>query len=500
MSLHKTSIYKLMRLVLWDQVFAFSEDLISILEKGLMIMNSQVPEFTELPLDVKFRDIEVEDVCPLLAEIEGYFKQWSPESYEGYFLPCAISTVSIISAGRVLYSFGGRQATPLYILLVDSSGLSAKTSVMKLIREIIKEAELDFLLFPDTITAQKLFSSMCIQVPQELDKKDREEQKRIAKTIQAKQAFVGQRGWIYDEFGTLIREMMQNSHHNSSFRELLKRLFDNREELGNSTISRDDEVIHYPFLSILGGMTPKDLLHYARKDSDLWDDGFLARIVFINPPDDFRRDAEFPDGLPQVPNSIIVNLRDWHERLGVPQIQLLPEVKVIPSKGQSFNIVGDVKRAFYAYRNALKDQIENMKEKDLKGNYLRLPDIALRIAVLIASVNGEKEVTLTHWGFAQNTTELWRENLHRLYYETLSDNNTGNSSAKMDPLERIHTIIKEKGPITSREIQQLTHYKAATVEALLEDLKLDGKIKMFPSGKTFRYDKESDDFDVGVDM
>jgi len=463
-------------------------------------MNSQVPEFTELPPDLKFPDIKVEDVCPLLAEIEGFFRKRSPESYDDYFLGCSIGLVSIISARRVEYVLGGKQATNLYIILVDTSGLSAKTTVMNLVRAVIKELGLRFLLFPDTITAQKLFSSMCIKLPKEYEKLDEEEQKNINKSIQKKQAFIGQRGWIHDEFGGLIREMMQSNHHNATFRELLKKIFDNRQELGNSTIIRDDEVIHYPFLALLGGMTPGDLSPHAKKGSTLWTDGFLARIAFICPPANFRRDEEFPDGELVVPQSIINKLKEWHKRLGDPQIQLVPEVKLIPAKGQLYNITGDVKRACYAYRNALKDQIQNSIEKDLAGNYLRYPVMALRIAVLIASLNNDNEVTLTHWGFAQNIVETWRENLHRLYYQTLSNSNAGIGTSKKDPLERIHTIIKEKGPLTSREIQQLTHYKAPTVEALLEDLMLEEKIKMFSSGKTFRYDKENDNFDVDVEV
>ncbi len=461
-----------------------------------MIMNSQVPEFNELPLNLRFPDIKVEDVCPLLSDIVGLFRLWSPESYEGYYLPCALATVSIISARRVEYLFGSRQAPSMYILLVDTSGMSAKTTVMKLVRAIIKESGLDFLLHSDTVTAQKLFSSMCIQIPQDFDNKDADEKKMIINSIQKKQAFIGQRGWIFDEFGSLIREMMQKSHYNASFCELLKKLYDNRPELSNSTIVRDDEVIQYPYLVLLGGMTPKDLSPHAMKGSKIWTDGFLSRIAFICPPDDFRRDKEFPDGEMKVPKALVKKIRDWHERLGVPQIHLLPEFKVIPAKGQLYNITGDVKCAYYAYRRDMKDQIQNSKELDLAGNYIRYPDMALRIAVLIASLNNDSEVTLTHWGFGQNIAEEWRENLHRLYYKTLPNSNSAMCSFKPDPLERIHDLIRTRGGLTSREIQQLTHFKAATVDVILEELILDGKIKKIPSGKTHRYDEDFDNLDV----
>jgi hypothetical protein len=188
-----------------------------------MEMNSQLPEFTELPSDVRLPEVNLEKVCPILADIVGFFEKWSPESYDGYYLPCALGLISIISARRVEYLLGGRRATSLYIILVDTSGLSAKTTVLKPVKAIFKATGLNSLLLPDTITAQKLFSSMCIQIPKGYYELDVEEQNRIIKNIQIKQAFIGQRGWIYDEFGTLMREMMQSSHHNSSFRELLKK-------------------------------------------------------------------------------------------------------------------------------------------------------------------------------------------------------------------------------------------------------------------------------------
>ncbi|MHA1972621.1 MAG: DUF3987 domain-containing protein [Candidatus Hodarchaeales archaeon] len=459
-------------------------------------MSNQVLDFYEFPPDVRTPDIKLIDVCPILADIVSFFEKWSPESYEGYYLACALGLVSMISARRVEYSFGDRRATNLYILLVDSSGMSAKTTVMKLVRTVFKTVDLDFFLLPDTITAQKLFSSMCIKVPEDFDKKSNEEQKKITKAFQKKLAFVGQRGWIYDEFGKLIREMMQANHHNASFRELLKRLFDNNSELSNSTQIRDDEKIFIPFLSLLGGMTPDDLASHAKKGSVLWGDGFFSRIAFICPPDNFRKDKRFPKGERSIPESITTKLKKWHNRLGVPQIRLSPEIVVLPAPGQLFAIPDEVEDAVYAYRYALKDFIESSENKDLKGHYLRYPEMALRIAVLIASLNNDSKVTLEYWYFAQNITENWRRDLHRLYYQSLSKNNSANFNSIKDPLERVFEVIKTKGPLTSREIQQATHYKKNTRRVLLEALEKEGKIKISNSGKTVVYEAKNDNSDV----
>ena len=461
-----------------------------------MIMNSQVHEFTELPPDVRLENVKLEVICPLLAELVSFFSKWGSESFDGYYLACAIALVSIISARRVEFWLGERRATNLYIMLVDTSGFSAKTTVLKLVRLVLEELGLDFLLFPDVITASKLFSSMCLKVPENFEKMTVNEQEEIVKNFQQNKAFIGQRGWIYDEFGKLIRDMMQKSHYNTDFRELLKRLYDNQVKLGNSTQARDLESVQYPFLTLLGGMTPDDLSPYAKKGAHLWRDGFLSRIAFICPPDYFRKDVRFPENERIIPESIISQLKQWHNRLGVPQIQLTTDgIKFIPATGHLIEIPQDVYDAFYAYRYALKDLYEESKEKDLVGSYLRYPEMALRIAVLIASLNNECQVSLDYWSFSQNITEEWRRYLHWLYYESLPSNSQNNSSSIQDPKEKIHNLIKQYDGLTSREIQQKTHYKAETVDVLLEELLLEKKIKTIPSGKTTLY-VEDDEFEM----
>ena len=112
-------------------------------------MKSEIPEYEELPDDVNFPDVKVEEVCPLLSDLVSFFEKWSPESYPGYYLSGGVGLISIISARRVEVLFGGRLATSLFVILVDSSGISAKTTFLKLVRNVLKATGLDFLLLPD---------------------------------------------------------------------------------------------------------------------------------------------------------------------------------------------------------------------------------------------------------------------------------------------------------------------------------------------------------------
>lgn len=446
-----------------------------------------VPEFPYLPPEVRIPNVELRQVCPVLQEVIDFLERWSPESYDGYFLGCALALVSIISARRVQYIFGGRRSTSLYIILVGSTGISAKTTVMSLVQDILIELGLGFFLFPDTITAQKFLSEMCIQVPDDYEDRDETFQKRICSNIQKVQAFAGQRGWIFDELGELFREMMQSMHHNSNFRDLLKRLDDNKSILATSTQKRGKETIHFPFLTLLGGMTPADLSPYAKARSALWRDGLLARMAFICPPPDFNKNQPFPEGERIVPDSIVKQLSDWHTRLGIPKIELTPDLRFFPAVGQTYEIPQDVRDAFYAYRKALKAIINESDEKDLAGNYIRYPELAMRIAVLMASLNNEDAITMDHWAFGQNTTEKWRNDLHRLYYQSLPDNKSATSSLKKGPEDRVFGIILDRGPITSREIQQQTGIQSNSVAVLISTLQEKGKIIAYPDGRTTVY-------------
>lgn len=444
-------------------------------------------EFVKIPPEVRFPIKRLEKVCSLLFQITQFLESWSPESYPGYFIACALALVSIISAGRVKFVLRGCKSTNFYIVLVGSTGLSVKTEVMNIVREILYELNLKFLLFPDRVTAQKFFYELCIHVPENFEKESDLVKKNITDRMQRTQAFKGQRGWIYDELGGLFREMMQSTHTNAAYRDLLRMLYDNRPDLKNDTVGRGDEIAHYPFLTLLGGMTPADLSPYAKVGSAAWRDGLFARIAFICPPDDFLKNEQFPDGEMKIPDSIITWLNDWHYRLGEPTIRLTPEVVLIPAKGQVYDLPPDVRKAFYEYRKALKTIILNSTDPDLAGNYIRYPEMALKIATLIASLNNENEISLDAWGFGQNLTEEWRFNLHRLYYSSLPRKQSKDNSSIMEPLDRVLKIILVRGPLTARDIQQQTGFQTDFVGLLISTLLENRKIVAIPEGRTVLY-------------
>jgi len=62
--------------------------------------------------------------------------------------------------------------------------------------------------------------------------------------------------------------------------------------------------------------------------------------------------------------------------------------------------------AYYAYDNALLDIAEN--NEDLLGNYGRLAEKALRVAILFANLENDGVIKMKHWARTQGITERHR--------------------------------------------------------------------------------------------
>lgn len=203
-------------------------------------------------------------------------------------------------------------------------------------------------------------------------------------------AFAGQRGWFYEEFGQLLHSMNRKDGPMGEFRGLI-RCFDDcpaRYEYG--TISRGNEVVEKPYLALLANVTPADLRRQAKRGSSMWNDGFWARFAFVTPPMDERKRDRFPRGEQIIPSSIIVPLQQWHQRLGVPGVEVgngggqvtYEELTAAPC-----TLGNGVFEAYYNYHDALLDIVERRANQDLDGNYARFADKALRVAMLLGSLS-----------------------------------------------------------------------------------------------------------------
>jgi hypothetical protein len=408
---------------------------------------------------------------PTLDEMIRFFRYWATRSYEGYHEAVAIWVLSTIAARRVFLPWRQGVWTPLYIMLVADSTTHAKTEAASYGKTVIEACGLRYLLTIDDVTAQKLLSNMQGKhLPRNYALMDAQEQEYT----RLKLAFSAQRGWTYEEFGNKLQEIIHGNGPNKMFHGLLKRLYDCKREHEYDTLRGGHEHIDMPYLSIIGTATPACLRPVFGDNSALWSDGTAARIAFIVPPRDDLKLESAPLDYCQVPSSITEPLKAWHERLGLPYCEILDTETLSELKGkkrkdgepyeiykgelpQSACVMAhEVYKAYELYYQSLVLLARDYQlDERFKSVYGRLPDMALRMALLLASLENNGHVDMRHWGKGQEMTEHWRANFHELVAQ-LSLTTDLERNYEQAELQVLDALKKLGGAATARIISQQT--------------------------------------------
>lgn len=434
-----------------------------------------------------------EDASPWLTRYCAFSAQWSPRAFADFHIGVGLFVLSAVAARRVMLHLGGPRYTNLYIALASRTGLWAKTTTAKIGLQVLRDAGLDFLLAPDDASPQALIQNMTARVSWQWARLSAEAQAMERQRL----AFAGQRSWFYEEFGQQVAAMMRPSGVMADFRGLLRRFDDCPEHFRYVTVGRGMDVVERPYLAFLVNVTPADLKPYAQRGANLWGDGFLARFAFITPPEHNHGRGRFPGGRRVVPDELLAPLQAWHRRLGIPQVRIVSvetgeggeavgdhRVEVTPGAPEVCTLGAGVYERFYAYNDALMDLALTMNLHDLDGSYARFPEKALRVAMLLASLENGGTIELRHWARAQEITESWRLSLHRLYEQI-----TRAAVPLEQPFaEKIMQQIALHGPLTPRELtQRISNLPVELARKTLTELVKAGKLQEVPAGKTTRY-------------
>jgi len=401
----------------------------------------------KLPKSAYISPEKGKDACQWLDDYIALSRKWSSRAYDGFHESCALWLLSTIAARRIGIHLGKLRYTNLYIALVARTSLFAKSTTAEIAIETLETIELLHLLVPDNITPERFISVMANG-----SVKTEESNKGVSIQFMS-----GQRGWFYEEFGQHVAAMMKSGGTMSAFLSMLKRLDDGKDKYTYSTIARKDEIIINPYLALLANMTPDCLKPYAKKGSSLWGDGFLARFALVCPPEETKRArAPFPRGKRKILPSLSTPLKEWDQQL--------------QEGNKTLKMTKLVRKAYEAYDNALLDIMVDSYNTDLDGNYVRLPEKALRIAVLLASLSGSNVVQPKHWAKAQDITERWREGLHELYSQI---NDPTSERQKLE--ERLlYQVKKNKGFTMNTARQYFPNVSASDVLTVLDPLVENG--------------------------
>ena len=438
--------------------------------------------------------------CHWLEVYKQYSRAASPEGYEDFHLACGLWVLSTVAARRVCLRLQRKAIYPsLMLVLTARTTLFAKTTTAEVAKELIHAAGLGWLLGGDKITPQKLMSDMTGQVlPPDYQDLPTERQAWLKRRL----AMPGQRGWYYDEFGKFVKAMVRQNSSMADFAELLLTFDRSPQTYENATLLRGCEPISKPYLSLLGSMTPANIRDNAKAGAEFWGDGFWARFAFVAAPPDEFKNATFSTEELAIPAELTTALRAWHERLGVPEISIEAvtdeheretgryTITRGPLPEQAATITQDAYQAYDTYRRALRSLIPTFHTQDLDGSYGRLPDIGLRIAILLASLENGDHIELRHWARAQELAELLRRNLHALYAQINSAEHEGTclEEALLEHLRGLPASQK----VTVRELQQYGPYRArkaqaSAVKEALQNLAASGLVAIRKEGAKVIY-------------
>lgn len=434
------------------------------------------------------------NACKWLDQYIAHSKKWSPRGHEDAHEAIGIWLLSTVAGRRVMLDFGGHRYTNLYITQTIRTSTRTKTGTAKIGTNLLIAAALDHLLLPDENTPQSMVRNMTAMLPEKWSEFSEQAKDRLKNHW----AFAGQRGWFYDEFGGKVKAMMSDGSVMAEFRSLFRKFDDNQPRYEYSTIAHGSLIIDNPYLALLGNTTPADLQPFARQGGALWNDGFWARFVFIAAdPSMERSTARYPAEQSQTPYELISPLQKWHERLGVPHVDVTERLKDNGEPSGKFDLhvgalpvnrctLGDgVFDALYRYSDALGAISHSSSNTDLDGNYTRLSEKALRVAMLFASLENNGRVEMPQWARAQEIAERWRQNLHNLYATITNEMPTRKESIE----DRIVSMIAESGTgLRARDI--IRHIKGLASEegnAIIRNMVTAGVLASTPDGKTHIY-------------
>ena len=262
-------VNEIRKLPLGKRIFAESDTQPETAPARKQALSDFVPP---LPPEIAVNKELASKASPLLDAIIEFFKKWCTRSYEGYHETVGIWVLSTIAARRVYLPWRQGVWTPIYVMLVSASTAHAKTEASSYGGKILEDCGLGFLLHPDEITPQKMLKNMAGgELPKNWETMSEGDRDRFLQ----KEAFSGQRGWIYDEFGNKLQEIVQARGYMAIMYALLKQLYDCKKKFEYDTMSGDNRYIEMPYLSICGTATPACLKPIAQKNSAVWFDGFL---------------------------------------------------------------------------------------------------------------------------------------------------------------------------------------------------------------------------------
>src|SRR5262249_26155337 len=144
--------------------------------------------------------------------------RWSPRAASNFHTANGLWTLSTVAARRIAVEIGHPIYPNLFLALIARSTLYAKTTTAKIARRDLQQAGCGALLASDRSTPQALLRNMAGVVPESYPVMSPDEQIAVSQRI----AFAAQRGWYYEEWGSMLHQMTRKDSPMSEFHGMLR--------------------------------------------------------------------------------------------------------------------------------------------------------------------------------------------------------------------------------------------------------------------------------------
>lgn len=426
------------------------------------------------------RSAQLSDALITAAESVGAFhrdcltwlRQRSPMTPRIFLESGPLWAVGLAVARRCVLRLGFGDIYPnLYFLWVAPTTYYHKSTGLNAVSDMVRDT-MPHLLLPATTSPEMLVAKLAGEKPSNYDKLlpfERRNEDLAAR-------FAGQRGILIDEASKMLLPKKYMEGHTEAMMEM----FDAPRRLERELRGDGKLIVYNPALSMIGATTPARLGRYITDGE--WEDGLMARFLCLTPTERQIRcvlngqklDAhEFPADLKarllRVYNAFPmprdeISLTELDEPVRHPAISATMETAV-------FDL-------FHAYYAALHDMTDPRRALDdrLRGNYGRFPTMALKLALILAIMDGADagtshapRVSTAHWARGQMLAEEYRASVHRLLDELSIGVDVKNEKKVLDFIARhgerppsARDILRGAGVKSRKEID-------ATLAALMED-------------------------------
>ncbi len=397
----------------------------------------------------------------------------SPRTPRALLEASGLFGLSCALARRVYVQAGGVALYPsLYLLFVGRSTLTGKTTALKVLRRLFREAGLLSLLLPDRFTEQALAVELSLHVPRHVAEGGEKMQLQWAE----RHRHAAQRGIIRDEMHGLLDDC--NRDYNAGLLPLLLSMDGAPDDLPTElTISRGWVEVRHVCVNLLGATTPAGIRIHAAKAYH-WANGLFGRFALIG-PDEPARYAFWTKAEIGIPEPVLWGIKQVYSSFPQPTVQFeyaedggtdgeptkLKPVAALQAGycPQRCLIADEAWDAWQRYNEALWTIAKASGSERLEPTYGRLDGLALRVALILAAAEWAllpeadrlevPVVQAAHWYAAQQIAERWRSGSHAILASALEEEERaveGSEAAKLLRLLRENGGRMKRGAVLER--------------------------------------------------